>query len=141
MVYDSLVSIQRANGSLTGVQGECLIGVDCLTWHFVSGRLVCDTSDPFPSTVPCWTTSEQLTPVCDQPGSNWKGALAGTIISALFAVFIIAIAVTIEKGYSNQRRVPDAGNVEVVGVITGPAIPVVRIAEPIVVGSPITKKT
>lgn len=132
LIYDSFVQVASS-----GIEGECLIGVSCNTWHYSGSLFFCDQADPFPSTVSCWTSSENTTPVCVQPGTGWKSALTGTIVAGVFAIILFSIAYTINRNYKNSPPTPPSEpEFEVVGVMNPQPVPVIRVENPVLVRPP-----
>ena len=130
------MDILTETGTKTGIQDTCLIGLSCLQWHYSGSFFNCDVAETFPETVQCWTSSEQSTPVCTQPGSDWHSALTGTILTGVFAIALFILAFTVDRSFRNApppTRV-DNGDFEVVGVVmTTQPLPVVRAESPTIV--------
>ena len=122
MVYQSEVELLSDGGTPTGLTATCDIGVYCTMWHYSGSIFNCDNAEAFPSSVVCWTTDSQASPSCSLPGENWVGSLVGTVVSAIFAIIFLSLALIIENSKRYERP---TNEVEVVGVITGQPVPIV----------------
>jgi hypothetical protein len=108
LVYHDTVKIVGAGDPNEGNTGNCDIAMNCDAWSTSGNTLSCSSSDAPPLSLQCWTSQESSSPVCEEPGSRWVGALIGCIVCGVIGVGFIICAISIR---TSKPRDPLAINV------------------------------
>lgn len=109
VVYHDTVVIVGPD-PLQGKTGSCDISTNCNQWSTSGNTLTCTSSDPPPMFFDCWTTADNSSPVCVEPGSMWVGALVGCIICGVFGIGFLLCALSIRKSIVSNPSVFYANN-------------------------------
>jgi hypothetical protein len=123
-IYESEVDVAGGPGV-----GTCDIALRCTSSHVSGGFTFCDVNEPFPVEVACWNTVDDATPVCVEPGAEWKSSLVGAVVTWVFAIAFVVIA------FMLQKSIRASSSLETVTVVQFAGQP--ANAAPVLMGTPV----